>query len=36
VEAGQIDVQVRRGQEQRSLPLEGAVAAVAELWASLP
>jgi prolyl-tRNA synthetase len=36
VEAGEVDVQVRRGQEKRSLPLEGAAAAAAELWASLP
>jgi prolyl-tRNA synthetase len=36
LEAGQIDVQIRRGQEQRSLPLEGAAEAVAELWKSLP
>jgi prolyl-tRNA synthetase len=36
IEAGQVDAQIRRGQEQRSLPLEGAVQAAAELWASLP
>jgi prolyl-tRNA synthetase len=36
IEAGQVDAQVRRGQEQRSLPLDGAVEAAAELWASLP
>jgi len=36
LESGQIDAQVRRGQEQRSLPLDGAVQAVAELWTSLP
>jgi len=36
LEAGELDAQVRRGQEQRSLPLEGAVDAVAELWTSLP
>ncbi|MBA3263176.1 MAG: proline--tRNA ligase [Thermoleophilaceae bacterium] len=36
VEAGQVDAQVRRGQEQRSLPLDGAVQAAAELWSSLP
>jgi prolyl-tRNA synthetase len=36
VEAGEVDVQIRRGQEKRSLPLEGAAAATAELWASLP
>jgi prolyl-tRNA synthetase len=31
-----VDVQIRRGQEKRSLPLEGAADAAAELWASLP
>jgi prolyl-tRNA synthetase len=36
LEAGEIDVQVRRGQEQRSLPLDGAVEATADLWATLP
>jgi prolyl-tRNA synthetase len=36
LEAGEVDAQIRRGQEQRSLPLEGAAAAAAELWASLP
>jgi prolyl-tRNA synthetase len=36
VEAGQVDAQVRRGREARSLPLEDAVAAAAELWRSLP
>ncbi len=36
VEAGQVDVQIRRAQEKRSLPLDGAAAAAAELWASLP
>jgi prolyl-tRNA synthetase len=36
LEAGQVDAQVRRGQEQRSLPLDGLVQAVAELWTSLP
>jgi prolyl-tRNA synthetase len=36
LEAGEVDVQVRRGQEKRSLPLEGAAQAAAELWASLP
>jgi prolyl-tRNA synthetase len=32
VEAGEVEVQIRRGQEKRSLPLEGAAAAAAELW----
>jgi prolyl-tRNA synthetase len=36
VEAGQVDVQVRRGQEQRQLPLDRVVSAAAELWRSLP
>jgi prolyl-tRNA synthetase len=36
IEAGEIDVQVRRGQERRSLPLEGGAGAAAELWQSLP
>ncbi|MGH2802985.1 MAG: His/Gly/Thr/Pro-type tRNA ligase C-terminal domain-containing protein, partial [Thermoleophilaceae bacterium] len=36
VEAGEVEVQVRRGQERSSLPLEGAAAAAAELWRSLP
>jgi prolyl-tRNA synthetase len=36
VQAGEVDAQVRRGQEKRSLPLEGAAAAAVELWASLP
>ena len=35
VEAGEIEAQVRRGQEKRSLPLEGAAEAVAELWQEL-
>jgi prolyl-tRNA synthetase len=34
--AGELEVQVRRGRETRSVPLEGAAAAVAELWQSLP
>jgi prolyl-tRNA synthetase len=36
LEAGEVDVQIRRGQQKRSLPLEGAAEAAAELWASLP
>jgi prolyl-tRNA synthetase len=36
LEAGEVDVQIRRAQEKRSLPLEGAAVAAAELWASLP
>ncbi len=34
--AGEIEAQVRRGQEPRSIPLEGAAQAAAELWRSLP
>jgi len=36
VEARQVDVQIRRGQEQRQLPLDGVASAAAELWRSLP
>jgi prolyl-tRNA synthetase len=36
VEAGEIEVQVRRGRERRSLPLEGVAGAAAELWRELP
>jgi prolyl-tRNA synthetase len=36
VEAGEIDVQIRRGQEKRSLPLEGGAEAAVELWRVLP
>ena len=36
VEAGRLDAQVRRGREERSLPLEDAAAAAVELWRSLP
>jgi prolyl-tRNA synthetase len=36
VEAGEVEVQVRRGQEKRSLPLDGAAAAAAGLYRSLP
>jgi prolyl-tRNA synthetase len=35
VEAGEVEAQVRRGREKRSLPLEGAAAAAAELWREL-
>ncbi len=34
--AGELEIQVRRGQATRSVPLEGAAAAVAELWRGLP
>jgi prolyl-tRNA synthetase len=32
---GEIEVQVRRGQESRTLPLEGAASAIADLWRAL-
>jgi prolyl-tRNA synthetase len=35
IEAGEVEAQVRRGQEKRPLPLEGAAAAAAELWREL-
>jgi prolyl-tRNA synthetase len=34
--AGEIEAQVRRGRETRSVPLEGAAQAAADLWRSLP
>ncbi len=36
LEAGEVEAQVRRGMEKRSLPLEGAGAAAADLYRSLP
>ncbi|HYP48760.1 MAG TPA: His/Gly/Thr/Pro-type tRNA ligase C-terminal domain-containing protein, partial [Thermoleophilaceae bacterium] len=36
VDTGELELQLRRGQEKRSLPLEGAAAAVAGLWHELP
>jgi prolyl-tRNA synthetase len=36
LESGELEVQVRRGREARSLPLDGAAAAVEELWRTLP
>jgi prolyl-tRNA synthetase len=35
LESGEIEAQVRRGQEKRSLPLEGAAQAAYELWQEL-
>ncbi|HEX3615634.1 MAG TPA: proline--tRNA ligase [Solirubrobacteraceae bacterium] len=32
---GEIEVQVRRGQDSRTLPLEGAASAIADLWRAL-
>jgi prolyl-tRNA synthetase len=36
LEAGEIEAQVRRGRETRSVPLEGAAQAAKDLWATLP
>src|SRR5262249_24237923 len=33
---GEIEAQVRRGRETRSIPLDGAAEAAKELWATLP
>jgi prolyl-tRNA synthetase len=33
---GEVEVQVRRGREARSLPVEGAAQAVADLWQTVP
>jgi prolyl-tRNA synthetase len=34
--SGEVEVQVRRGRESRTVPIEGAADAVAELWRGLP
>jgi prolyl-tRNA synthetase len=36
LEAGELEAQVRRGQDKRSLPLEGAADAARKLWGELP
>ena len=36
LEGGEVEVQIRRGREARSVALDGAAAAIAELWATLP
>jgi prolyl-tRNA synthetase len=36
IEAGELDAQVRRGREERALPLEGAAEVAIALWRSLP
>ena len=36
LESGEVEAQVRRGREMRSIPLEGAAQAAAELWRGLP
>ena len=33
---GEIEAQIRRGREARTVPLEGAAEAAAELWRALP
>ena len=35
IEAGEVEAQVRRGREKRSIPLDGAASAAAELWRGL-
>jgi prolyl-tRNA synthetase len=34
--AGEVEVQIRRGRESRTVPVDGAAEAVAELWRGLP
>ncbi len=34
--SGELEVQIRRGRESRTVPVDGAAEAVAELWRSLP
>ena len=36
LEGGELEVQIRRGQEKASVPLEGAPAALRELWSQTP
>jgi prolyl-tRNA synthetase len=36
LESGEVEVQVRRGRDARTIPLEDAAEAVAELWRTLP
>jgi prolyl-tRNA synthetase len=36
LEAGELEVQIRRGREKRALPLDAAAAAAHELWSGLP
>jgi prolyl-tRNA synthetase len=36
LQSGELEVQVRRGQESRALPLEGAASAIADLWRDVP
>jgi prolyl-tRNA synthetase len=34
--AGELEVQVRRGRDSRTVPVDGAAQAVADLWRALP
>ncbi len=36
LERGEVEVQVRRGREARTVPIEGAAEAIAEIWRGLP
>jgi prolyl-tRNA synthetase len=36
LQAGELEVQLRRGQESRTVPLEGAAEAVLQLWQTAP
>jgi prolyl-tRNA synthetase len=36
VEAGEVEAQIRRGREKRTIPLDGAAEAAAELWRAAP
>jgi prolyl-tRNA synthetase len=36
VEQGEVEVQIRRGREKRTIPLDGAAQATAELWRAAP
>ena len=36
LEAGELEVQIRRGQEKRTVPLESGAAAAREIWSGLP
>jgi prolyl-tRNA synthetase len=36
LEAGELEAQIRRGQDKRALPLEGAAESAAALWRELP
>ena len=36
VAGGEVEAQVRRGREERTVPLDGAADAVADLWRTVP